>query len=212
MLSVLDHLIDNGNFSRYFSEISTISEEPGEKLILAEHKLDSQKYLVLVQDFDFFHEKLENAVLAQVNKFRSLKCRGLTRYVTCWVEEGCGNLQLFVQLEKVEGQKMAEFVENGIKPNEAVKVVGKVAKVLKFLHKKGLAYGNLDLENLFMDEFGNVCLGMPRLCGKVDDDLDMFRKMWTELLAHVHKDQVELAEKMFLEDRLVGQLDIYQIN
>ena len=207
--SVFDHLIDNGNFDRYFKVHSSSIQDPSQRSMIAEHKLDGQTYLIKVKDFDSNSDKIENLLLSEVNKYKSIKCRGIARYVTCWVEESFGVISLYVQMEKNEGICLEKLVQDGIDAQLAVKIIRKVARVVKFMHGQGTALGGIDMGNVFVDQFGKVVVGQLLFSGSFEDDLIMLKKIGFDLLAHVHEGEVELAKKMVSEDRFVGKLNIY---
>lgn len=207
--SVFDHLIDNGNFDRYFKVHSSSIQNQSERSMIAEHKLDGQRYLIKVKDFDSNNDKIETLLLSEVKKHKTIKCRGIARYVTCWVEESFGVLSLYVQMEKNEGTCLEKFVKDGIDAQLAVKIIKKVAKVVKFMHGQGTALGGIDMGNIFVNQFGKVVVGQLLFSGSFEDDLIMLKKIGFDLLAHVHEGEVELVKKMVSEDRFVGKLNIY---
>lgn len=210
--SVLDHLIDNGNFDRYFKVHSSLFQDLSQRSIIAEHKLDGQKYLIQVQDFDSNNDKIENLLLSEVNKYKNIKCRGVPRYVTCWVEESFGIMSLYVQIEKIEGTSLKNLIKDGIEAQLAVKIMKKVARVIKLVHDCGIVHGAIDIDNVFLDQFGKVVVGQIKFCGSFEDDLKMMKEMARVLFGFVNEEQMELVKRLVSEDRWMRKLDIYQLN
>ena len=208
--SVLDHLIDNGNFDRYFKVHSSLHQDLNQRSVIAEHKLDGQKYLIQVRDFESSNDKIESLLISEVSKYKNIRCRGVPRYVTSWVEENFGIVSLYMQMERIEGSSLKGLMKDGIDAQLAVKVMKKIAKVIKFLHDCETVHGGIDLDNVFLDQYEKVVVGQIKFVGSFEDDLIMFKKVKQDLLEIVHEEQVELAKRLVSEDRWVKKLDIYQ--
>lgn len=177
---------------------------------MAQHKLDGFNYTIKSEIFecDSIDEKTELSILERVNKYKSLNVSGIARYVTCWIEVKTGQVVLFVQMEKIEGMSLEDYVKSPISANEVLRVLRKTAKVLKVLHSKGLVHGNISMKNIFVDGFSKVLLGEFEFSDNKLKDLQGFCTVRDELLKSVEERELKLAEELVRADEVLRELVI----
>lgn len=208
--SVLEWLIDNGNFCKSFRVKSFVNKECG-FVYLAQHKLDGFFYTVKAEVFEggLGEEKIEFSILDRVKRYKSLKCSGIARYVTCWIEEQPGQVILYVQMEKIEGEDLEKYSKNGISAQDFLRILRKTAKVLKFLHSKGLSHGNISMNNIFVDDFSKVLIGEFDINQNKLSDLQGFLTVHDELLQKVIPADKTKAQSLIRCDKFIKELVIY---
>jgi hypothetical protein len=160
-------LIDNGSYKRNFVELALLRETISEKVFVAEHKLDKQKYLVKAMPVAVCDSIKEHQVYKEISKVKGIDCCHIARYVTSWVEEdepavdrfGRALVLLYVQMEFIEGLTMEQWLEDEFNEKKALAFVKQVAKALAYLESKVVPHGKLTLENIFINKYGAVALG-----------------------------------------------------
>ena len=207
--SILECFIDNGNFEKSFKVVSTLKKTEF-KVFLAQHRLDGFNYIIKSEVFegDLLERKTELSILNRVNMYKSLNVSGIARYVTCWVEVKTGQVVLFVQMEKIEGVSLEDYVKTPIAAKEVLRILRKTAKVLKALHSRGMVHGNVSMENIFVDGFSKVLIGEFQFNEDKLTDLQGFCKVRDQLLRSVDPQESKLAEELVRTDKLLRELVI----
>lgn len=198
LLSLLsiDSIIDPGNFKKKFTNIDFMSEEKGVCIYRAQHKLDSQLYIVKVMkiNVNFMENGHEKTIFREINRVKQLKCRHITRYVTCWVElqdqvsiYDTTEVLLHVQMEYIQGQSLRQWLDQDFNETKCIYFLSKISKVMKFIHSKELAHGNITLDNIYVDKYNWLTIGDFDFSNTIQDDITSFSNLTLGMLGRVPK-------------------------
>ena len=200
--NTIDGLIDNQSFNKNFYLIETLWDNYEEKGYLVKHKLDSQIYLVkgIVMKVNLIQDIKEQKIFKEINKVKQIGCRHIARYVTCWIESDNINFDsitaeviLYVQMEYVNEISLKQWLHNKFDPVVALKAIRKIAKGLKYVHDKGIAHGNISLENIFINKYDNIVIGDFNFKRNIENDLVCFTNVIHEILTHFSRESVKEA-------------------
>ena len=200
--SSIDLISDNKNFNKNFINQGILWENPMETVYIATHRLDSQQYLVKAIPFEInLVENLrEQRIFQEINKIKQLRCKYLTRYVTCWLEfkENTMNFTatevcLFVQMEYITGESLKTWLSTKFNQKTSIKIIRKVGKVLKYLHSLGLPHGGISLDNIFIDKYQTVVIGDFDFTTHISEDLHSFAEVVRSILQHFPSEHINKA-------------------
>jgi tRNA A-37 threonylcarbamoyl transferase component Bud32 len=214
-LNTIESFIDSGSFGRNFERVAVLGMGE-EEAYLARHKLDGEVYLVKVFKMTAnLHEDIREHVLyAEINRVKQLRARHIMRYVTCWIEseeesppQENAEVKLYVQMEHLEGKRIFECEDDTIRFDWAVELVRKLAKLISFIHDKGLQHGNITTENIYFNRFGFFTLGDFEYSERKVDDYSSFVKVVGEIggkLKGYEKERFARVVKELREIREMG--------
>jgi hypothetical protein len=195
-LCSIDDLIDTGCFKKKFSNAELLSNDGKIMIYKAQHKLDSEYYIVKVMpiSLNLMKNGQEKKLFKEINKVKQLKCRHITRYVTCWVEfqdtnvfSDTAEVLLHVQMEYIHGVSLRQWLQTAFNEEKCIRFLTKISKVIKFIHSKGLAHGNISLDNIYIDKYHWITIGDFEFNKTKQDDITQFLHLTMEMLGSVPK-------------------------
>ncbi|KAF6777944.1 Nuclear receptor binding protein [Paragonimus kellicotti] len=115
-------------------------------------------------------EKEQSRYLSIIKKLKRNSHPFLARFLDAWIAKSDdGSRKLVFIIERLDECTLKQFLCNSLKNNRLWKRhVGQLLSVLMFLHRLGIAHGNLTKETIYYQNSGNLRVGPFALGGCLD--------------------------------------------